>query len=467
MSNLRFDELGISQEILKATSDMNFTETTKIQSRAIPEILSGRDVVGQASTGTGKTLAFCIPVIEKIDITLKGVQAIVVCPTRELVVQVASEMNKLLKYKKNTSVLPIYGGQAIQKQIIGLKRNPKVIVGTPGRMLDHISRGRLKLGMVKMVVLDEADEMLNMGFITDIKKIIGKTPNDRQTIFFSATMSKDILCLTKKFQNDPLVIEVAKEKRDYNSIEQSFFKVERSKKTSLLSKFLSDHNPRLSIVFCNTRRKVDDVCAALRSRGFLSAAIHGDIRQGKRDSIMKKFRSERVNVLVATDVAARGIDVSNIGVVFNYGIPREVESYVHRIGRTGRAGKKGKAISFVSKSEFGVFRRIINSTSADIKLENIEDSSYLKDDFEQVDKSFKRDKEAKSKVRPTNKHFKKVSSSIKKASKNISSDYFVMVKGLVEENKCLESVSAALLKMLIEGNKKPKQKFSRRNSRRQ
>ena len=381
MGKLKFEELNLSKELLKAISDIGFKHTTPIQSKSIPEIILGKDIIGQASTGTGKTAAFGLPAIEKIDEELKAVQVIVLCPTRELAIQVSSEMNKFLKYKNNISALPIYGGQPIQIQLFALRKCPKIIIGTPGRTLDHIERGSLKLDKVKMVILDEADEMLDMGFRIDIQQILKCTPNNRQTVLFAATMSREILNLTKKFQINPIMIKVVNEELSANMIEQSYFDIEQSRKTKLLAQLLTEHNPRLSIVFCNTRRNVDAVCNDLRAHGFCSAAIHGDIRQSKRDSIMNKFRNEKVNILVATDVAARGIDVSNVEVVFNYEIPRERESYVHRIGRTGRAGKTGKAISFVSRTEFGKLRDIMRYTNSDIKCEKVKNLPDLEFSF--------------------------------------------------------------------------------------
>ncbi len=372
MSNLRFTELNLSNDLLKAVSNMGFETTTPIQSLTIPKIISGKDVIGRASTGTGKTAAFGLPAIEGIDEKSKAVQVLILCPTRELAIQVSSEMNKFLKYKKNVSSLPVYGGQPIQRQLFGLQRGAQVVVGTPGRTLDHIERGTLRLGNVKMVVLDEADEMLNMGFREDIQRILKGTPSNRQTVLFSATMPREVLALTKKFQRNPEMINVANEEVRTKMIEQSYFDIEASSKTRLLAQLLTEHNPRLSIVFCNTQRKVDAVCDDLRANGFFSAAIHGGIRQSKRDSIMNKFRNEKFNVLVATDVAARGIDVSNIEIIFNYGIPKETESYIHRIGRTGRAGKTGKAISLVSREERRMIHDIMYYSNTDIKLTKAE-----------------------------------------------------------------------------------------------
>ena len=476
MSNLKFEELKLSNEILRAVSDMGFTETTPIQSKAIPEILLGQDVIGQASTGTGKTAAFGLPAIEKIDEDLKAVQVIVLCPTRELAIQVSSEMNKFLRYKKNISALPVYGGQPIQRQLLGLRKGAKIVVGTPGRTLDHIKRGSLKLRDIKMVVLDEADEMLDMGFRQDIQEILTDTSSERQTVLFSATMSREILALTKKFQRDPMTIKVESKKLSTETIEQTYFDVEPSRKTRLLAQLITEHNPRLSLVFCNTKRKVDQVCRDLRNHGFSSAVIHGDIRQAKRDSIMNKFRSERVKILVATDVAARGIDVAGIEVVFNYGIPRESESYVHRIGRTGRAGRTGKAISFVSRSEFGRWRNIERFTKSDIKCElmkNLPDIEFVSkaipedrvsDRRDRSDRSDRRDRpersdrgersfdrgERSSEDR-SGKAFGRVTDKLKRIKKDDLSKYRVMMDTLICENNSIENVSAALLKMVVEG----------------
>jgi len=439
---------------LRAVSDCGFEETTPIQSRAIPEILLGNDVIGRASTGTGKTAAFGLPAIEKIDEELRAVQVLVLCPTRELAVQVSSEMNKFLKYKKKILAMPIYGGQPIQRQFSGLAREPRVVVGTPGRTLDHIRRGSLDLGRVKMVVLDEADEMLDMGFRPDLQSILKETPSCRQTVLFSATMSREILSLTKKFQEDPIMIDVKTKVLSAEMVEQFYFDVEPPSKTKLLVQLLAEYNPRLSIVFCNTKRKVDRVCSALRDYGFDSANIHGDIRQGKRDSIMKRFRNEKVKILVATDVAARGIDVSNVEVVFNYGIPKERESYVHRIGRTGRAGNLGKAISLVSRAEFGKLRDIMRFTKADIERKKINNSIDLDVEIGSNRK--------KNSINKHNKIFEKITSRIDEMSSDELSNYLLMMENLVSDEKCLKSVSAALLKIVVENEVKSKRPSRRR-----
>ncbi len=369
--NNDFQKFNLSDDLFKAITSLGFTTATPIQEQAIPEVIAGHDIIGLASTGTGKTAAFAIPAIEKVDLKIRAAQTLVLCPTRELAMQVAVEINKLLKFKRNVSALAIYGGQPISRQIFGLRRNPQIIIGTPGRTLDHIKRGTLQLGQVKLMVLDEADEMLDMGFRQDIEQILQAVRPDRQTVLFSATMSAGIFQLTKRYQKAPKMIKVTSTKLSAASVEQIYFDVEPSRKTDVLMQLIDTYKPRLAIVFCNTKRRVDEVARSLCSQGYSAAGIHGDIRQSKRDTIMTKFRNDRINVLVATGVAARGIDVANVEIVFNYEIPREVESYVHRIGRTGRAGKTGKALSLVSRREFGQLREIRRYTNVNIIQNNL------------------------------------------------------------------------------------------------
>lgn len=363
---LPFDQLKLSPEILKAVAYLGFKTTTPIQSQAIPDVLEGRDVVGLASTGTGKTAAFMLPAIEKINPISYATQVLVLCPTRELAIQVATETNKFLKFKKDLFAVPIYGGQPIAKQIAHLRRGAQIVIGTPGRVLDHLDRRTLSLSLVKLVVLDEADEMLNMGFRADIEKILQGTQPNRQTLLFSATMSNDVLRLTQRYQKNPKQIRVEPEKQNVSAIEQICFDVEAPAKQDALRLLLDQYNPYLSIVFCNTKHKVDKVARMLQKNGYLAEGIHGDIRQSKRDAIMGRFRSNRTAILVATDVAARGIDVANIDIVFNYEIPKDVESYVHRIGRTGRAGKTGKAMSLVSREDQRKINDIRRHTKAQL-----------------------------------------------------------------------------------------------------
>ncbi|MFL5731253.1 MAG: DEAD/DEAH box helicase [Cytophagaceae bacterium] len=348
MKNLKFDELSLSEDIQNAITDMGFVEASPIQSQAIPHILEGKDVIGQAQTGTGKTAAFGIPALELIDTKEKHVQAVVMCPTRELAVQVANEIKKLAKYKKGLNVLPIYGGESIERQITGLKRGVHIVIGTPGRIIDHLDRKTLSFKQVKMVVLDEADEMLNMGFREDIEMILSRMPEERQTILFSATMAKPILALTKKFQKDPVHVKVTKSELTVSSIEQVYFNIKESAKLQVMSQLIDLNSLQLMLVFCNTKRKVDEVTEELQNMGYKAESIHGDLRQSQRNMVMSKFRNGNTNILVATDVAARGIDVENVDAVFNYDLPMDFEYYVHRIGRTGRAGKSGKAFSFVT-----------------------------------------------------------------------------------------------------------------------
>lgn len=348
---MRFDELEIGAKIVRAVTDMGFEETTPIQAEAVPVILSGRDVIGQAQTGTGKTAAFGIPMLERIDPDNKHVQAVVLCPTRELAIQVADEIRNLAKYMHGIKVLPIYGGQDIVKQIRSLKSGVQIVVGTPGRVMDHIRRKTVKFNQVQMLVLDEADEMLNMGFREDIETILRDFPSERQTVLFSATMPEPIKKIARDYQKDAQLIKVIRKELTVHNIEQYYFDVSPKSKEEVLSRLLDIYNPNLSIVFCNTKKGVDELTSALKNRGYFAEGLHGDLKQQQRDRVMDSFRQGRVDILVATDVAARGIDVDDVDIVFNYDLPQDDEYYVHRIGRTGRAGKGGVAFTFVSGRE--------------------------------------------------------------------------------------------------------------------
>ncbi|HSF53773.1 MAG TPA: DEAD/DEAH box helicase [Algoriphagus sp.] len=344
----QFSDLGISVEILRAVEEMGYTTPSPIQSQAIPFVLEGRDLIGQAQTGTGKTAAFAIPIIDLVDPDFNRPQAIILCPTRELAVQVEGEIQKLAKYHKSINSVAIYGGESIDKQIRVLKKGVQIVVGTPGRVQDHMSRGTLKLDNVGIIVLDEADEMLDMGFRDDIEAILQEMPEERQTVFFSATMAKPILDLTRKYQKNPEIIKVAKNELTVSKIEQVYYEVKPSLKMELMTRLMNINNYALSVVFCNTKRMTDEVTESLGARGILAEALHGDLSQAQRDKVMGKFRKGLCSVLVATDVAARGIDVDNVEAVFNYDLPLDEEYYVHRIGRTGRAGKSGTAITFIT-----------------------------------------------------------------------------------------------------------------------
>jgi ATP-dependent RNA helicase DeaD len=363
---LRFDELSLSQEVQQAVTDMGFETASPIQSEAIPFILEGRDVIGQAQTGTGKTAAFGIPMIEKIIPFEKSVQGLILCPTRELAVQVTEEIKKLSKYKKGVWVTTVYGGDSIERQIKSLKAGANIVVGTPGRVIDLIERRALKLENVKMAVLDEADEMLDMGFREDIESILEETNADRQTIFFSATMSKPILALTTRYQNDPKLVKVVKNEITNVNIEQLYYDVKGRAKMEVTTRLMDFYGLKLVLVFCNQKKRVDEVVEELQLRGYAAEGLHGDLRQQQRNNVLAKFRAGQVSVLVATDVAARGLDVENVDAVFNYDIPLDEEYYVHRIGRTGRAGKTGKAFTLVVGPERNRLREIMNYTKVKI-----------------------------------------------------------------------------------------------------
>ncbi|KAA0993757.1 DEAD/DEAH box helicase [Dyadobacter aurulentus] len=346
-----FSELGLSENILKALTEMGFTKPSPIQAQGIPAVMQGSDVIGQAQTGTGKTAAFGIPVLERIDTTSNAVQALVLCPTRELAVQVSEEIGRLAKFQRGIKIEAIYGGDSIDRQIRSLKKGVHIVVGTPGRVMDHMERKTLKFDEVRMMVLDEADEMLDMGFREDIESILADMPEDRQTILFSATMSKPIMSITKRFLNDPILIKVVRNELTNVNIEQVYFEVKPQAKVEVMTRLIDMHHLKSLLVFCNTKRKVDEIVEDLQLRGYASEGIHGDLRQQQRSNVMSKFKAGVTTILVATDVAARGIDVSGLDGVINYDIPLDEEYYVHRIGRTGRAGMSGKAFSLVARDE--------------------------------------------------------------------------------------------------------------------
>ncbi|MDO5146017.1 MAG: DEAD/DEAH box helicase [Eubacteriales bacterium] len=371
MESMQFKELDIRPEILKAIANMGFEEMTPIQARAIPVELEGVDVVGQAQTGTGKTAAFAIPILQKIDPKLKKPQAMVICPTRELAIQVADEVRKLAKYMPSVKVLPIYGGQEISKQIRSLKAGTQIIIGTPGRVMDHMRRKTVKFDDIATVVLDEADEMLDMGFREDIETILSQIREDRQTLLFSATMPAPIMDLTREYQRDPQTIRVVRKELTVPNITQYYYEVRPKNKGEVLSRLLDIYDPKLSVVFCNTKKGVDELVQELQGRGYFAEGLHGDMKQTMRDRVMKSFRNGKTDILVATDVAARGIDVDDVDAVFNYDLPQDEEYYVHRIGRTGRAGKTGMAFSFVVGREVYKLRDIRRYCKAKIKAQPI------------------------------------------------------------------------------------------------
>ncbi|MCM3635438.1 DEAD/DEAH box helicase [Paenibacillus camelliae] len=345
-----FAEFGLEPKVLQAITELGFEESTPIQDKAIPIALTGQDLIGQAQTGTGKTAAFGIPLINKIPVSEERIVALIMTPTRELAIQVSEEIGKLTRYKGLRS-LPIYGGQEIGRQIRALKKKPQIIIGTPGRLLDHINRKTIRLEDVQTVVLDEADEMLDMGFMEDIQNILKQVPEERQTMLFSATMPANIQRLAQQFLKEPAHVSVIPKQVTAPSIEQSYIEVHERQKFEALSRLLDMESPELAIIFGRTKRRVDELSEALQKRGYSADGLHGDLSQNQRDTVMRKFRDGSIDVLVATDVAARGLDVSGVTHVINFDLPQDPESYVHRIGRTGRAGKEGKAWSFVTPRE--------------------------------------------------------------------------------------------------------------------
>jgi ATP-dependent RNA helicase DeaD len=348
MTKLNFADLGLSPEVLKAVADLGFEEASPIQSAAIPVLLEGHDVVGQSQTGSGKTAAFAIPAIELCVASDRSVQVLIMCPTRELATQVADEVHKLSAHKKGLHAVPIYGGASYERQFFELKKGVQIVIGTPGRIMDHMDKGTLRLGTVKMVVLDEADRMLDMGFREDIEKILSATPKERQTVFFSATVSKPIRDLIERHSNSPKSVKIEQKQLTVPAIEQWYYEVPQRLKFETLLRLIDFHGYKLGIIFCNTQRMVDELADDLIAQGFSADRLHGGIAQAQRTRVMNKFKKAEFEFLVATDVAARGIDVDELELVVNYDLPYDSEDYVHRIGRTGRAGRKGMAITFVS-----------------------------------------------------------------------------------------------------------------------
>lgn len=368
METKSFSDLGISAEVLKAIDQMGFEEATPIQSQTIPLLMQGKDVLAQSPTGTGKTFAFGIPIIESIQSTDGAVQVLILCPTRELVLQTSEELKTLSQFKPGIGIVPIYGGQQIERQMTALRRRPQIIIATPGRMMDHLSRKTISISNLRAVVLDEADEMLNMGFREDIDSILETAPAQKQMILFAATFSREIMEIAGKYLHNAEMVKVSHKELSIPGIEQYYVEARGKAKIDALTLILEHNVYKLSLVFCNTKRMVDELAQNLNARGYSVESIHGDMRQIQRDKVMKQFKSGEVEILVATDVAARGIDVDDIEAVFNYDVPSDVEYYVHRIGRTGRANKKGVAYTFVAGREIGKLHDIMKYTKSPIKL---------------------------------------------------------------------------------------------------
>jgi ATP-dependent RNA helicase DeaD len=371
MQKKLFAELDLAPEILKAIERMGFEEASPIQSAAIPVLLAGADVVGQSQTGSGKTAAFGIPAIQAVDPALRAPQVLILCPTRELAVQVAEEIAKLAFFKRGVRELPIYGGQSYERQFKGLQAGAQIIIGTPGRIMDHLERKSLKLDQIKMVILDEADRMLDMGFVDDIKTILRQVPEKRQTVFFSATIPRPIQQLIQTFTREPVNVRVEAEAMTVPAIEQVYYEVDRRSKLEVLCRLIDLEDVKLAIIFCATKMMVDELTEHLIARGYGADKLHGDMTQAMRERVMGRFRKRKVEFLVATDVAARGLDVDDIEIVFNYDLPHDGEDYVHRIGRTGRAGKGGKAVTFVAGREIYRLENIQRFTRSRIRRERI------------------------------------------------------------------------------------------------
>ena len=351
MEAVSFKNLALSHELERAVADLGFEEPTQIQSLAIPVLRSGRDVIGQAHTGTGKTAAYGIPLLEGIDPRRRSVQALVLCPTRELAIQVSEELARLAKYRRGMTILPVYGGQSMDRQLSALARGVQVVIATPGRLLDHLRRGSISLDGVRCVVLDEGDVMLDMGFIEDIGAILARTPRSRQTVLFSATVPQAILDLSRRYMRDPEIIRVVHERLTVPGIEQRSYQVREQEKLDVLADLFEKYDPKLSLVFCNTKRRTDMLARRLRARGYPAEKLNGDMSQNQRERVMARFRRGEIGILVATDVAARGIDVEGVDAVFNYDVPNDPEYYVHRIGRTARAGRGGRSFTLVTGAD--------------------------------------------------------------------------------------------------------------------
>jgi len=369
--NMYFEELCLDTRILRAVTEMGFEQASPIQAKSIPIAMEGKDMIGQAQTGTGKTAAFGIPLLQRVDPHNKKLQAIVLCPTRELAIQSANEVRRLAKFMHGIKVLPVYGGQDISKQIRSLKGGVQVVIGTPGRVIDHINRHTLKMEQVGTIVLDEADEMLNMGFREDIEVVLETLPEEHQTLLFSATMPKPIMEIARNYLKNPEMVKVVKKELTVPKIEQYYYEVNPRKKNEVLSRLLDMYDPELSLIFCNTKRKVDELVEDLKGRGYFAEGLHGDMKQSQRDRVMNGFRNGRTDILVATDVAARGIDVDDVEAVFNYDVPQDDEYYVHRIGRTGRAGRSGRAFTLVVGREIYKLKDIQRYCKTKIKRQPI------------------------------------------------------------------------------------------------
>ena len=429
MKTINFTDLDVNRNILRVIEELGFEAPTPIQNQALPKLFQGRDIIGQAQTGTGKTAAFGIPMIQKVNPEDKTVQILILTPTRELSMQVADELRKLSKYMHGIKSLAIYGGQPINRQIKALKQGVQIVVGTPGRLIDHIRRRTLRLNNVIGVVLDEADQMLDMGFLEDIEIILGNTPKDRQTAMFSATIPREIEKIAKKYMKAPEKVRVVHKELTVPQIEQYYFEVRNHEKLDALCRVLDMEDSDLGIIFCRTKKGVDELVASLQSRGYSVGGLHGDLKQTQRDRVMNQFREGVIDFLVATDVAARGIDVDDVELVINYDIPEDFEYYVHRIGRTGRAGKLGLAYTFVSGRQIRTLKALETYAKTRIRRKNLPTINDIAE-----------------KQRET--IAKKIDLTLKKGG---ISEYISFVEKLAEEHSSID-IAAALMKMIINKN---------------
>jgi ATP-dependent RNA helicase DeaD len=388
MEKQTFAELGLSPELLKAIEAQGFEQPSPIQAQAIPVALAGRDVVGQSQTGSGKTLAFGLPAVQKIDNTSRATQTLILCPTRELAMQVCAEIHKVASFREGVRATPIYGGSSYDRQIRALQMGSQIVVGTPGRILDFVDRGTLKLDELKTLVFDEADEMLDMGFAEEIERLMEAVPQERQTIFFSATFDPRIRRLIDRYTTNAATITIEQKALTVPTIDQRYYEVQGRSKTEVLCRVLDMDSPRLTIVFANTKKAVDDVTDALVGRGYAADRLHGDLNQMMRERVMRNFRNATIEVLVATDVAARGLDVNDVDLIVNYDLPYDTEDYVHRIGRTGRAGRKGSAVSLVAGREIYLMQRIQRFTNAKVTRAKVPSQEEV--EATRVDQSFEK-----------------------------------------------------------------------------
>ncbi|HEY9248363.1 MAG TPA: DEAD/DEAH box helicase, partial [Rariglobus sp.] len=384
MEKRKFAELGLSPEVLKAVDKMGFEEASPIQTAVIPLLLAGKDVVGQSATGSGKTAAFGVPAVEKVDAKKKVVQVLILCPTRELAVQVAEEIAKLAFFKTGVREVPIFGGQSYDRQFRALEAGAQIVIGTPGRIMDHMERGTLRLDNLKMVILDECDRMLDMGFRDDIEKILSETPSTRQSLFFSATMPPAIQAMISRFLPNPEWVRIAAQAQNAPKVDQVYFEVDRRYKIDVLTRLIDLHDFRYGIIFCSTKVMVDELDEHLHARGYQTDRLHGDITQAQRTRVMEKFKRRGFEFLVATDVAARGLDVDDLEVVFNFDLPNDAEDYTHRVGRTGRAGREGKAFTFVAGRELYGLQNMIRYGKLKIRRENVPSLDQVEEARENV-----------------------------------------------------------------------------------